>query len=136
MCFFDPAMQIEVDTRTALRLELRRALHSDELELHYQPQVDSEGIVTGCEALLRWFHPQRGRVAPDVFIPLAEEAGLIVELGRWVLETACLQLAAWAGNPAMESQTVAVNVSVRQFLDPQFVNLVRRTLRVSGGQPT
>jgi EAL domain-containing protein (putative c-di-GMP-specific phosphodiesterase class I) len=135
MCFFDPAMQVEVDTRTALRFDLRHALHSDELELHYQPQMNSAGAVTGCEALLRWFHPQRGRIAPSVFIPLAEEAGLIIELGRWVLETACLQLAAWAGNPAMESKTVAVNVSVRQFLDPQFVNLVRETLRISGANP-
>ena len=135
MCFFDPAMQVEVDTRTALRLDLRQALHSDELELYYQPQMNSKGITTGAEALLRWFHPQRGRVAPDVFIPLAEEAGLIIELGRWVLETACLQLAAWAGNPAMESQTVSVNVSIRQFLDPQFVNLVRETLRISGANP-
>jgi EAL domain-containing protein (putative c-di-GMP-specific phosphodiesterase class I) len=85
--------------------------------------------------LIQWFHPLRGRVPPDEFIPLAEEAGLIVELGRWVLETACVQIAEWSTRPLMEGVTVAVNVSVRQLLDPQFVNLVRETLRKSGANP-
>jgi EAL domain-containing protein (putative c-di-GMP-specific phosphodiesterase class I) len=85
--------------------------------------------------LIRWFHPLRGRVPPDEFIPLAEEAGLIVELGRWVLESACVQIAEWSTSPLMESLTVAINVSVRQLLDPNFVNLVRETLRTSGANP-
>jgi diguanylate cyclase (GGDEF)-like protein/PAS domain S-box-containing protein len=135
MCFFDPAMQTEVYARAALRTDLSRALQNDEFELHYQPQVDSDGAVTGCEALLRWNHPVRGNVSPSEFIPLAEEAGLIVELGRWVLETACQQLAVWAARPGMEDLTVAVNVSIRQFADPRFVHLVRDTLRASGADP-
>ena len=135
VCFFDPIMQTEVDARAALRSDLRRALLNNEFQLHYQPQVNSAGIVTGAEALLRWFHPLRGRVPPDEFIPLAEQAGLIVELGGWVLQTACQQLAAWASDPTMQNLTVAVNVSMRQFLDPQFVALVRETLRTSRANP-
>jgi diguanylate cyclase (GGDEF)-like protein/PAS domain S-box-containing protein len=135
VCFFDPVMQTEVDARAALRSDLRRALQNNEFQLHYQPQVDSHGVVTGAEALLRWFHPTRGKVPPNEFIPLAEEAGLIVELGGWVLQTACRQLTAWAGNPSMQGLTIAVNVSVRQFLDPQFVALVRETLLTSGANP-
>jgi diguanylate cyclase (GGDEF)-like protein len=135
MCFFDPGMQTDVDSRVALRSDLRRALRKDEFELHYQPQMNSDRVVTGAEALLRWRHPLRGMVPPDEFIPLAEEAGLIVELGRWVLESACLQLAQWKTTPEMERLTLAVNVSTRQFLDPQFVNLVRGVLQVSGANP-
>jgi EAL domain-containing protein (putative c-di-GMP-specific phosphodiesterase class I) len=85
--------------------------------------------------LLRWRHPQRGLVPPSEFIPLAEEAGLIVEIGSWVLETACLQLAKWAGDPKMKDLSIAVNVSLRQFLDSNFVNLVMQTLRKSGTNP-
>jgi len=135
ICFFTPAMQTEAETRARLRSDLRRALQNDEFELHYQPQLDCNGAVVSAEALLRWQHPLRGMVPPGEFIPLAEEAGLIVDLGRWLLEAACLQLAAWASTPAMEHLTLGVNVSVRQFLDPQFVNLVRETLRVSGASP-
>jgi diguanylate cyclase (GGDEF)-like protein len=135
MCFFDPGMQTDVDVRAALRSDLRWALRKDELSLHYQPQVSSDGLVTGAEALLRWRHPLRGTVLPAEFIPLAEEAGLIVELGRWVLESACLQLAKWHKRPEMENLVLAVNVSIRQFLDPQFVSMVRQVLQVSGANP-
>jgi diguanylate cyclase (GGDEF)-like protein/PAS domain S-box-containing protein len=135
MCFFNPAMQAEVEQRASLRADLRRALSENEFELHYQPQVDDAAGVTGAEALLRWHHPLRGSVAPMEFIPLAEEAGLIVELGRWVLETACMQIAAWAKIPALEHLTVSVNVSLRQFLDPHFVHRVEEALRTSGANP-
>jgi EAL domain-containing protein (putative c-di-GMP-specific phosphodiesterase class I) len=135
MCFFEPGMQAEVDSRASLRSHLRRALRKDEFELHYQPQMNSDGVVTGAEALLRWRHPTRGMVPPNEFIPLAEEAGLIVELGYWVLESGCLQLAKWHAKPEMERLTLAVNVSTRQFLDPQFVNLVKMVLQVSGVNP-
>jgi diguanylate cyclase (GGDEF)-like protein/PAS domain S-box-containing protein len=135
LCFFESQMQADVDSRAALRSDIRRALEQGEFQLHYQPQIDSDGVVVGTEALIQWFHPLRGRVPPDEFIPLAEEAGLIVELGRWVLETACVQIAEWSTRPLMEGVTVAVNVSVRQLLDPQFVNLVRETLRKSGANP-
>jgi diguanylate cyclase (GGDEF)-like protein len=135
MCFFDPGMQTDVEARAALRSDLRFALQHDEFELHYQPQVNSDGVVVGAEVLLRWFHPSRGKVSPQEFIPLAEEAGLIVDLGRWVLERACMQLAEWAEKPEMKALTLAVNVSMRQFLDAQFVNLVKETLQVSGANP-
>jgi diguanylate cyclase (GGDEF)-like protein len=135
MCFFDPTMQTEVDTRAALRSDMRRALENDEFELHYQPQVDINGVVTGAEALLRWPHPLRGAVSPGEFIPLAEEAGLIVRLGSWVLETACIQLAEWETRPEMKKLTLSVNVSVQQFLDPQFVNIVMKALQTSRADP-
>ncbi len=135
LCFFEPSMQTEVDNRAALRWDIRRALQNGEFQLHYQPQIDSNRVVVGAEALIRWFHPLRGRILPDEFIPLAEEAGLIIELGRWALETACAQIEKWSTSPLMENLTVAVNVSVRQLLDPQFANLVRETLRSSGANP-
>jgi len=132
LCLFEPAMQTYVDTRASLRSDIRRALANKEFELHYQPQVDSSGRVTGAESLLRWHHPQRGIVPPSEFIPLAEEGGLIIELGRWVLETACTQLASWASNPETEGLKVSVNVSPRQFFDSNFVSLVLEVLRKSG----
>jgi diguanylate cyclase (GGDEF)-like protein/PAS domain S-box-containing protein len=135
MCFFDPGMQTYVTQRAALRSDLRRAQQNNEFELLYQPQVRNDGRVISAEALLRWRHPQRGLVPPSEFIPLAEEAGLIVEIGSWVLETACLQLAKWAGDPKMKDLSIAVNVSLRQFLDSNFVNLVMQTLRKSGTNP-
>jgi diguanylate cyclase (GGDEF)-like protein/PAS domain S-box-containing protein len=135
MCFFDPRMQTIVDSRAALESDLRRALQNWEFELHYQPQVDGKGGVIGAEALLRWRHPVRGMIPPDEFIPLAEEGGLIVELGRGVLETACSQLAEWAHSPEMEGLIVSVNVSLRQFLAPNFVDQVLEVLRTSGANP-
>jgi len=135
MCFFDPAMQTYVTERAALRSDLRRALQNGELELFFQPQVNNSGQVMGAEALARWRHPQRGMVPPSEFIPLAEEEGLIVELGNWALETACLRLAKWAKAPHLEELIVAVNVSLRQLLDAQFVSGVLGTLRRTGANP-
>ena len=135
MCFFDPGMQTYVTQRAALRTDLRRAVQNNEFDLFYQPQVRSDGRVISAEALLRWRHPQRGMVPPIEFIPLAEEDGLIVEIGGWVLETACSQLAKWAQDPVMNNLTIAVNVSLRQFLDSHFVNLVLETLQKSGTNP-
>jgi diguanylate cyclase (GGDEF)-like protein/PAS domain S-box-containing protein len=135
-CFFDPDMQTYVTSRVALRSDLRRALQNNEFELHYQPQIQSDGRIISAEALLRWRHPQRGMVPPTEFIPLAEEAGLIVEIGRWVLETACSQLARWTRDIRMENLSIAVNVSLRQFLDPNFTNLVVESLSKSGTNPS
>jgi len=135
VCFFDPWLETSAAARAELLADLKRALVNGEFELHYQPQVDSRRVVTGCEALLRWRHPQRGMVSPGEFIPLAESSGLIVELGYWVLQTACAQLAEWARTPQTASLTAAVNVSIRQFLDPRFVQLVMGVLRESGADP-
>jgi diguanylate cyclase (GGDEF)-like protein/PAS domain S-box-containing protein len=135
MCFFDPEMQTYVTSRAALRSDLRRALQNNDFELFYQPQVNSEGRVLSAEALLRWRHADRGWIPPNEFIPLAEDAGLIVELGRWVLETACLQLAEWGKSPPMEDLSLAVNMSLRQLLDLHFVDVVLEVLRKSGADP-
>lgn len=133
--FFDPAMQSVVIERAALEKSLRLAVQENQFELHYQAQVVDEGRVTGAEALVRWHHPERGLVPPAEFIPLAEETGLILPLGQWVLETACTQLARWASQPALAHLTVAVNVSAHQFREPDFVAKVLAVLEQTGANP-
>jgi diguanylate cyclase (GGDEF)-like protein/PAS domain S-box-containing protein len=135
LCFFNPEMQSAAALRVALLTDLKRAVQNDELELHYQPQVSSDRSVVGCEALLRWRHPERGMIPPNQFIPLAESDGLIVDLGYWVLETACRQLAIWAQQPETQDLTMAVNVSIRQFQDSRFVQRVETALGESGANP-
>jgi EAL domain-containing protein (putative c-di-GMP-specific phosphodiesterase class I) len=103
--------------------------------LHYQPQVNGNQQITGAEALVRWLDPKRGMVSPVEFIPVAEETGLILPLGQWVLETACAQLARWADQPAMADLTVAVNVSARQFHQNDFVEQVLDVLKHTGANP-
>ncbi len=103
--------------------------------LDYQAQVQHDGSLTGAEVLLRWQHPSRAAVSPAEFIPLAEETGLIVPLGHWVLETACAQLAAWAGQERLAHLSVSVNVSARQFRQPDFVDQVVSILDISGARP-
>ena len=130
--FFDPLMQQVVVERAALETDLRNALAENQFSLHYQPQVDCLGNYTGVEALLRWKHPERGMVPPSEFIPLAEETGLILVLGRWVLHTACQRLAQWRKHPQLRHLTMAVNVSSRQFRHTGFVQDVVRVLAVTG----
>jgi predicted signal transduction protein with EAL and GGDEF domain len=113
--FFDPRMQAVVTARADIEKDLRAAVGRQSFFLAYQPQVDASGQVIGAEALLRWQHQQRGTVSPAEFIPVAEETGLILPLGLWVLETACAQAALWAARPGRERFTVSVNVSARQF---------------------
>ena len=124
VCFFDPTMQAAVAARHALEVDLRLGLQQEQLVLHYQAQVNLQGELTGAEVLVRWQHPVRGMVSPAQFIPLAEESGLIVPLGHWVLKTACLQLAAWATEPPTARLTLSVNVSARQFRQSEFVQEV------------
>jgi len=133
--FFDRAMQARVEARAALEQELRRGLQAGQFLLHYQPQVDGSGRLTGAEALLRWKHPRRGLIAPAEFIALAEETGLIVSLGQWVLVEACRQLMLWANHPASSHLTLAVNVSARQFRHPNFIDQVLAILEQSGANP-
>jgi len=133
--FFDPVMQARIDDRSALIADLHTALTNQQLQLHYQPQFDTGGRVIGAETLLCWTHPQRGSVAPDVFIPLAEESGLIMSIGYWVLETACAQLKAWAANDNARELMLAVNVSPRQFAEPDFAHQVISVLAASGANP-
>ena len=133
--FFDPDMQAVVTKRVGLESGLRKAVTGDQFLLHYQPQVDTGGHVIGAEALLRWQHPQRGLVLPGEFIPVIEETGLILPIGRWVLESACQSLVAWASRPEMKHLSVAVNVSARQFHQPDFVALVLAVLESTGANP-
>jgi EAL domain-containing protein (putative c-di-GMP-specific phosphodiesterase class I) len=135
MRFFDPEMQAAVTARVLFEADLREALIKKQFLLHYQPQVDDNGQVTGSEALLRWKHPERGMVSPADFIPMAEETRLILPLGHWVLETACNQLALWAARPEMADLTVAVNVSAHQFHQAGFVEEVLTVLRDTGANP-
>jgi diguanylate cyclase (GGDEF)-like protein/PAS domain S-box-containing protein len=133
--FFDPEMQAVVTTRVELEASLREALLKQEFLLFYQPQVGGTGQLTGVEALVRWQHPQRGMVSPLEFIPLAEETGLILPLGRWVLETACRQLALWAARQETAQLTIAVNVSARQLHQRDFVDQVLAVLDHTGANP-
>jgi diguanylate cyclase (GGDEF)-like protein/PAS domain S-box-containing protein len=133
--FFDPEMQAAVSTRAALETDLREAVLKEQFVLHYQAQVDGDGSLTGVEVLVRWQHPKRGIVSPADFIPFAEETGLILPLGHWVLQTACAQLAKWATRPEMAHLTVAVNISARQFGLPNFVEEVLAILDHHGANP-
>ena len=133
--FFDPDMESAVKQRVALEDDLRVALAEQQLLLHYQAQVEGDGCLTGAEVLVRWQHPQRGMVSPTDFIPLAEESGLILPLGNWVLVTACTQLAVWASRPEMTHLTLAVNVSAHQFSRNDFVDQVLTVLTDTGANP-
>lgn len=154
--FFDPDMAASAHRRVSLEMELSRAIAEEQLTVYYQPQVTADGVVRGAEALVRWAHPERGVVSPAEFIPLAEETGQIVELGRWVLQAACSQLVALglaqhcnsvarhdtSRNSSMplpqnvSNLTIAVNVSAKQFIQPDFVSVVQETLESTGADPT
>jgi len=127
--FFDRQMQESISARVSLENELHNALEFQQLHLHYQTQVDSTYRTLGAEALIRWIHPQRGLVLPAQFIPLAEESGLILPIGIWVLETACAQLKAWQKDGITRDLTLAVNVSARQFRQDDFVTQVQSAVQ-------
>lgn len=133
--FFDPQMQTAVAARAALQDDLRLALQTGQLRLHIQPQVDQGGRVVGAEALLRWLHPVRGYISPVEFIPVAEDSGIIQDVGQWVLQAACLQLVEWSKQAPLDALTLAVNVSARQFRHPDFVAQVLETLWRTGAAP-
>jgi diguanylate cyclase (GGDEF)-like protein len=133
--FFQPDMQAAVAIRSALEADLRKGLREHQFLLFYQPQVGAQGQLTGVEALVRWRHPQRGVIHPNEFIPLAEDTGLILPLGQWVLETACTRLAIWRKDPGKAHLTMAVNVSARQFHHENFVEQVLATIEHTGADP-
>jgi len=126
--FFDPVMQSNVAARAALVGDLRGAIGRRQLHLHYQLQVDNDNRPVGAEALLRWIHPQRGMVMPEQFLPIAEESTLILDIGEWVLETACRQLALWGASEKMRDLALTVNVSAKQFAMPDFADKVATAL--------
>jgi EAL domain-containing protein (putative c-di-GMP-specific phosphodiesterase class I) len=125
-------MQVDLSKRNQISRDISVALLDHQFVLYYQPVVDNQGVVFGAEALLRWNHPVRGLVSPSEFIHLAEQGGLIVPLGHWVLHTASLQLALWAKNPLTTHFTLAVNVSAQQFHEADFVTHVLSTIKKTG----
>lgn len=136
LCFFNTDMQTSVLERASLEADLHKALERNELALHYQVQVDHQGVTTGVEALLRWYHPQRGWVSPATFIPLAEENRLIVPIGYWVLRSACEQLAKWSHQATYAPLSISVNVSSVQFQQPDFVHDVEALLAETLAPPS
>ena len=134
--FYDPDMQAALEARVQMESELRSALEKQQFRLYFQVQVDSLRRPIGAEVLLRWEHPERGLVSPLQFIPLAEETGLILPMGLWVLQTACIQLNAWKKDILTRDLTLAVNVSARQFRQADFVAQVQRVLLETGAKPS
>lgn len=132
VCFFEPHMQEVLHARARLEADLRYAIANDQFMLHYQPQFMADGRIDGIEALLRWEHPERGPLSPGQFIGVAEDSELIVQIGQWVLRTACRQLALWQQHPRLAGIHLAVNVSARQFHQQDFVEQVLGTIAESG----
>lgn len=132
--FFAPPLQFAINARVDLEEDLRQAVKTGQFVLYYQPQI-TNGKIDGVEALIRWKHPVRGVAMPDSFIPVAEETGQILQIGTWVLETACAQIAAWANRKETSQLTIAVNISAREFRQPQFVENVLSVLDRSGANP-
>ena len=128
ICFFDIDMQHTITARVKREFELRKALENREFQLYYQVQVDREGKQFGAEALIRWLHPEHGMVPPLDFIPLAEETGLILPIGAWVIDHACAQLKRWEQHEDMSHLTLSVNVSVKQFRQKDFVDQVKAAI--------
>jgi diguanylate cyclase (GGDEF)-like protein len=132
--FFSPALQENLNARVLLESELREGIKAGQFELYFQPQVRT-GQLIGAEALIRWRHPKRGLLAPGAFIALAEETGLILPLGEWVLENACKHIADWSKIASLVDVPLAVNISARQFRQADFVEHVLAALDDSGANP-
>ena len=133
--FFDPKMQEVINIRVDLERELRKAIEKNQLHLYYQIQVNDSGRPMGAEALIRWLHPEHGLVSPFHFIPLAEETGLIISIGQWVLETACKQLKVWEQDALARSLTLSINVSAKQFRQADFVKNIQAAVQYYGINP-
>jgi len=133
--FFLPSMQAAADERLSIEKELRHALERGELTLYFQPQVNSKGQILGAETLARWIHPEKGFISPATFIPIAEATGLILPIGEWVLRSACEYMKAWS-DKGLFINHLAVNVSPRQFRQPNFIGQVQTILEQTGADPT
>jgi diguanylate cyclase (GGDEF)-like protein len=136
LSFFSSTMQEAITARVNLENELSRAIGQEHFQLHYQVQVDSTGRPFGAEALIRWQHPKNGITSPLHFIPVAEETGLIIAIGQWVLETACAQLKLWEQDPLTHQLTLSINVSAKQLFQTEFVAQVQATVQRYGINPT
>lgn len=133
--FFNPEMQASIDARSRMEASMRNGLRNGEFKLYYQIQVDHEENYVGAEALLRWFPANQAPIPPAQFIPLAEDTGLIVSMGLWVMQTACSQLKEWGKNPKTCNLQISINVSARQFKQPDFLDQIRHCLQLSGANP-
>lgn len=133
--FYDAKMQEAIVARADLENELRKAIQQNQFQLYYQVQINNSGKVTGAEALIRWNHPERGMISPFHFIPLAEETGMILAIGDWVLHNACAQLKSWQQNPKTRELSLSINVSAKQFNQTDFVNEVQVALTKHGIDP-
>jgi diguanylate cyclase (GGDEF)-like protein/PAS domain S-box-containing protein len=136
LLFFDQQMQASISARVSLEGELHNALEKQQFQLYYQVQMDSLNRTLGAEALIRWIHPEHGLVSPAQFIPLAEETGMILPIGQWVLETACMQIRVWEQNALTRDLVLAVNVSAKQFHQADFVSQIRAVIRRHAIDPT
>ncbi|MBL0710208.1 MAG: EAL domain-containing protein [Colwellia sp.] len=135
-CFFDPKMQSSIINRVKLERDLLSALEHQHFQLYYQVQVDSLNNYLGAEALIRWVHPERGIISPFDFIPLAEDTGIIIEIGTWVIESACIQLNAWQKNTNTASLSLSINVSAKQFHQSDFVEVIKNMIDSYSINPT
>lgn len=135
MRFFDPLMQESIDKRADLERELRKAIDKKQFQLYYQIQVDHFNTPIGAEALIRWIHPERGIIPPCSFIGLAEETGLIFQIGEWVVDTACAQIKSWQSGELTRKLTISINVSAKQFYQNDFVNRVQAAVDRHGINP-
>jgi len=133
--FFDRQMQDVINTRASTEIDLRKAIEQQQFQLYYQIQVDSAEQPVGAEALIRWIHPERGLVPPNDFIPLAEDTGLILPIGQWVLETACAQLKVWERDKTTYDLTISINVSAKQFRQADFITQIQAALERHGINP-
>lgn len=134
--FFNQDLYKDADTRMALEAELRRAVEEQEFELHYQPQIDLQtGELIGCEALIRWRHPERGLLSPFYFIDALENNGLIITVGKWIIEESCRQRSEWL-KMGIDDMKLSINLSVRQFSDPNLVENIERAMQASNIKPS
>ena len=134
--FFLPGMQQAADEQLRMYMEIRKALDYNEFAVYYQPQVDMEGRIVGAEALLRWHHPERGLILPDDFLPVAEETGVMWDIGRWVLQSVCRHIKTWADAGQLgDSHIISVNISSKEFASSDFVETVISVLNETGAKP-
>lgn len=134
--FFLPSMQKAADERLRLTTDIRRALLNDEFAVWYQPQVDASGALLGAEALIRWHHPKRGLIPPGTFLKIAEETGLMWDIGQWVLSSTCREIRQWTDDRLLKDQmTISVNISGKEFGAPAFVKAVRTLIEKTGVDP-
>ncbi len=135
LCFFDPKMQSAINARASLEEELRIAIQEQQFQLYYQIQVDSSQRPVGAEALIRWIHPKRGLISPIQFIQLAEETGLILPIGKWLIGVACTQLKAWQQDELTRNLVLSINVSAQQFRQADFFSLVQTSVQAQSINP-